>query len=672
MIKVLLITGRYFDKFKNQVFGGSPMEYISFKKAFEADPDFQFDILSQNDFNLDLIKQKRKEYDIIHCESWNVINEMLRKDIIPDVLGPTIQSPIKSKEKMEQMKKEGFPIDKYYQSMVIRNNKSEEKDFPEYLKKIKYIHLGVDIDLLIPSDKPKKYILWAGASNRSCKNYSRMEEIMKITKLPKPYEFKIMSNYNVDDYWDVLNETKLVINTSLWESFCFAMFEAESKGIPVIYKKGLHNDAHEGNHIQVENTAEAYRNKILELLNNEKLYQNESEFARKYTINNSSYENIRKTLGEVYKKIYNKKKKNFVKNFFERENKKELLNTIRPNWDSLDIKLDAEKHLKLLNIPEQAHKILEIGCGVGRLLKPLSEQGKEVVGIDASKNMVEEGQKYAPLAKIKYCDGSGIIGEEANSFDCVFSIITFQHIPNILTVKKYIAEAHRILKMGGNFAFQILNNDTAPESDLRTHHNPGDLIKLMKSIGFKNIKLDNIGPIWAKISAEKEFPIKEQQQQILQDLSKNKIIVEVGCWTGTTTKVLSDVAKVIAIEPFIGGYDKRDSASNRLSILEIREKVRNTFLNNIKGKNVEFYEKKSEEVLKNWHREIDGVFIDGEHTYNAVKIDSGWIKFIRPTGFIAFHDVNNIFPGVKKFVEEEIEPKYKLINRLSGLRVYQK
>ena len=307
MIKVLLITGRYIKNF-NSSFGGSPMEYISLKKAFENHPDIKIDILPQKEFTLGIIKKKRKEYDIIHCEAWIPLRTMLDNNIIPDVLGPTIQSPVKNEEKVRLMKEEGFPIDKYYLATVIRNNQHEEKKFLEYLKKIKYINLGVDTDNLLPSNKPKKYILWAGASNRSCKNYPMMEEIMKITILPKPYEFKVMSGYNVLDYWKILDETKLIIHTGKWESFCFAMFEAESKGVPVIYKKELHSDVHKENHIQVDYTAEAYKDKILELLDNETLWKEESKFAREYTLKNASYENIRRTFGEVYKKIMENKR----------------------------------------------------------------------------------------------------------------------------------------------------------------------------------------------------------------------------------------------------------------------------------------------------------------------------------------------------------------------------
>jgi len=302
MIKVFLIATGYSDNF-NHVFGGSPMEYLSLKTAFDREKDYIFEVMPQSKFDFEVVKRKREEGYIIHCESWTCLCKLYKENFIPDVLGPTIQSPFKNEQRLQSLKDINFPIDNYFLSTVIRNNSAEERSYPEMAKKIKYIHLGVDTDKLKPSNNEKKLILWAGDSSRSCKNFELMKEIMKITKLPKPYEFKILSQYNVLDYWNILNQTKIVINTSKWESFCFAMFEAESKGVPVIYKKGLHGNVHKDNHIQVENTPEAYRDKILELLNNEELYKKESKYARDYTIKNSSYEMMVKTFGDIYKGI---------------------------------------------------------------------------------------------------------------------------------------------------------------------------------------------------------------------------------------------------------------------------------------------------------------------------------------------------------------------------------
>lgn len=308
MIKVLFICGNYKDNF-NEIFGGSPMEYYSLNQAFENHPEIQFTICDK--FKIENYPRYRKEYDIIHCENMPALkNLMYVKNYIPDVLGPTIRSPTKNEIVYNEDKEY---VNFYYKATIIRNNSSEE-NIPGYCKKIKYISLGVNTDKLkFVNYKTRPFILWVGDATRKAKNIQMFIDVMNITKLPHGYRWKIMSDYSPEKYWKTLQKTYLVINTSGWETFCFTMFEAESVGIPVIYKKGLHNSGqnkmgfHVNNRIQIDYTPKAYKNMILKMLNDGKLYWAERKFAREYTVKNASYENIRQSFGAVYKEIYKKK-----------------------------------------------------------------------------------------------------------------------------------------------------------------------------------------------------------------------------------------------------------------------------------------------------------------------------------------------------------------------------
>jgi glycosyltransferase involved in cell wall biosynthesis len=132
-----------------------------------------------------------------------------------------------------------------------------------------------------------------------------MEEIMKITKLLEGYEFKVMNKYNVEDYWKVLDETAIFINTSRYESFCCALFEARAKGVATIQPKLLNGvGVHEKAPIQVEYEAEVYRDKILELLKDEK-YKKVGEECREYCVKNASLKIMRDDMTKIYKEVYN-------------------------------------------------------------------------------------------------------------------------------------------------------------------------------------------------------------------------------------------------------------------------------------------------------------------------------------------------------------------------------
>lgn len=314
MIKVLFIVGRYYADY-NKEFGGTTMEYYNLNNAFKNNKEISFTIC--DDFNLYDYEWYKNNYDIIHCDDNQTIKNMLLNGFIPDVIGPTARAPLKSEETRKEWIGLGLnPLD-FYKSTVVRNTHAEER-LDNSWDKIKYINLGVDTEK-IPFRNPglKRWVLWAGDVCREAKNFQMFMDIMKITELPKGYNWKVLSGYRVEDYLKALENTAVLINTSKNETFCFAMFEANSSGVPSIYKKCLHNpvghkfkkEYHIDKPIQVEYTPQAYKDKILELLNDRDKLDMEGRMARKYAEDNGSYKNIVESFGNIYKEIYYNKKK---------------------------------------------------------------------------------------------------------------------------------------------------------------------------------------------------------------------------------------------------------------------------------------------------------------------------------------------------------------------------
>jgi SAM-dependent methyltransferase len=184
--------------------------------------------------------------------------------------------------------------------------------------------------------------------------------------------------------------------------------------------------------------------------------------------------------------------RSFVKEYFDGKPLEELKKTITPDWSEANV----ERHLALLDVPEGAKKILEIGCGLGRLLVPLYDRGAEhCVGVDASQNMIAAGKVLIGKRKIDLllCDGEGQIPFPASElrgyFDFAFSIITFQHIPNTAAVAKYLGEAYRLLRPGGQLVFQVLAADLQPGRELWTYHEPRVLQAHLFKIGFIAVRI---------------------------------------------------------------------------------------------------------------------------------------------------------------------------------------
>lgn len=94
---------------------------------------------------------------------------------------------------------------------------------------------------------------------------------------------------------------------------------------------------------------------------------------------------------------------------------------------------------------------LEIGCGIGRMMKPMAHYFAHVHGIDISANMIEHSCKYlenTPNATTELFDGFTFPLQD-NSFDFVYSCLVFQHIPKKELMFRYLQESHRVLVSGG-------------------------------------------------------------------------------------------------------------------------------------------------------------------------------------------------------------------------------
>jgi ubiquinone/menaquinone biosynthesis C-methylase UbiE len=116
--------------------------------------------------------------------------------------------------------------------------------------------------------------------------------------------------------------------------------------------------------------------------------------------------------------------------------------------------------LKGLDLPPDAVAI-EIGCGLGRLLRPLSPRVREAHGVDISSEMVRraaEDLRDCPNVHLHHTDG-GLQQFANSSFDFAYSYTVFQHITDKAAVLRYLRDTARVLRPNAIFRFQICRGD---------------------------------------------------------------------------------------------------------------------------------------------------------------------------------------------------------------------
>lgn len=108
--------------------------------------------------------------------------------------------------------------------------------------------------------------------------------------------------------------------------------------------------------------------------------------------------------------------------------------------------LEFKKYVK------QGDRILDLGCGNGRLWNFLRDQQIDYTGLDISEKLIDQAkQRYqSSIDNPKFLVGDILKLPLANQeFDLVFCIATLHHIPSQQLRQQVLGEINRVLKPGG-------------------------------------------------------------------------------------------------------------------------------------------------------------------------------------------------------------------------------
>jgi len=124
-------------------------------------------------------------------------------------------------------------------------------------------------------------------------------------------------------------------------------------------------------------------------------------------------------------------------------------------------KITADKLIKGLGI-NKTHKVLEIGCGVGRIGRELAPQCKEWFGVDISSTIIKITRKrtaHIDNVHLAVLDKSFKIPFPDDTFDRVYCHVVLMHIQNE-DMYTYFQEIKRVLKPGGIAFYDAFNLNT--------------------------------------------------------------------------------------------------------------------------------------------------------------------------------------------------------------------
>jgi tRNA (uracil-5-)-methyltransferase TRM9 len=102
----------------------------------------------------------------------------------------------------------------------------------------------------------------------------------------------------------------------------------------------------------------------------------------------------------------------------------------------------------LANYVLPKEKVLDLGCGNGRLLQLFREIEIDYTGTDSSEKLINIAKRTYPNDTFQVADALDL-PFPPNSFDKVYSVAVLHHIPSERLRIKFIEEAKRVLKPEG-------------------------------------------------------------------------------------------------------------------------------------------------------------------------------------------------------------------------------
>jgi len=156
-----------------------------------------------------------------------------------------------------------------------------------------------------------------------------------------------------------------------------------------------------------------------------------------------------------------------------RENARHYVNTANTAWTDEEFFASGERTVAEEILTDMGNicqgkapgkmRVLEIGCGAGRVTRALAKLFGEVHAVDVSGEMVRlasEALLDFPHASVYQNNGKDLTIVPNLQFDFAFSSIVFQHIPSREIIENYVGEVQRLLRPGGLFKFQVQGDST--------------------------------------------------------------------------------------------------------------------------------------------------------------------------------------------------------------------
>jgi len=127
---------------------------------------------------------------------------------------------------------------------------------------------------------------------------------------------------------------------------------------------------------------------------------------------------------------------------------------------------DCYDDLLLSHVPADADRVLDVGCGLGRLCGALAGRNRRVLGVDVSTAMIERARQECDSPGVEFLSAEFLAHEfGAARFECIITAAAIHHMPLEPAVRKMI----ELLEPGGTLILHDIRRDAGVVDAVRAH-----------------------------------------------------------------------------------------------------------------------------------------------------------------------------------------------------------
>jgi len=119
-----------------------------------------------------------------------------------------------------------------------------------------------------------------------------------------------------------------------------------------------------------------------------------------------------------------------------KQTQKKLLEIVKKNYEEIADEFNETRKkplwpmiLEIVQRTRDGDRILDVGCGNGRLLNAFAEKKIDYLGVDASQRLIKLAQENFPERKFTMCDILDLGDLPDYGFNQVYSIAVLHHLP---------------------------------------------------------------------------------------------------------------------------------------------------------------------------------------------------------------------------------------------------